>query len=85
MSRSIIPFNHTQSKIKYYKQICIYSYPRKILKYFNNKKGLIEANEDIEILRLIENGIKVKMIKVSTKSFAIDTKKDFTKFKNLYK
>ena len=81
MSRSIIPYNHLNSKIKYFKQVCIYSYPRTILNIFKNKKTKIEKNEDIEILRLIENGIPVKMIKVKTNSFAIDTIQDFKKLK----
>jgi 3-deoxy-manno-octulosonate cytidylyltransferase (CMP-KDO synthetase) len=83
MSRSIIPFNQSKHKINYYKQVCIYSYPRNILKNFNNKKSKVENNEDIEILRLIENGIKIKMIKVNTSSFAIDTKDDLINFKKL--
>ena len=85
MSRSVIPFNHTNTKIKYFKQISIYSYPRKILNIFKNKKTKIEKNEDIEILRLIENGISVKMIKVKTSSFAIDTIQDYRKFKKTLK
>ena len=83
MSRSTIPFNQSKLKINYYKQVCIYSYPRNILKNFNNKKSKVEKNEDIEILRLIENGIKIKMIKVNTSSFAIDTKDDLINFKKL--
>ena len=85
ISRSIIPFNHSKNFVKYYKQICIYSFPKKVLKYFGNKKGLIEKNEDIEILRLIENGVKVKMIKVRAISFAIDTLQDYNKFKKITK
>ncbi|WP_440932456.1 3-deoxy-manno-octulosonate cytidylyltransferase [Candidatus Pelagibacter sp.] len=85
MSRSIVPFNHTNAKIKYFKQVCIYSYPRRILNIFNNKKTKIENNEDIEILRLIENGISVKMIKVKTNSFAIDTIQDYKKLKKILK
>ena len=85
MSRSIIPYNHLNSKIKYFKQVCIYSYPRTILNIFKNKKTKIEKNEDIEILRLIENGISVKMIKVKTNSFAIDTIQDFRKLKKILK
>lgn len=85
MSRSLIPFNHSNTKTKYFKQICIYSFPRKILKLFNNKKTIIEKNEDIEILRLVEKGVTIKMINVKTKSFAIDTIQDFEKLKKLLK
>ena len=37
--------------------------------------------EDIEILRFIENGYKVKMIKMSNKSLAVDNKEDLAKAK----
>lgn len=84
MSRSQVPSNYVKKKgIKYYKQVCIYSYPREILKYFNNKKTFLEKFEDIEILRLIENSIKVKMVKLSSSSFSIDLIKDFKKLKKL--
>ena len=85
MSRSLIPFNHSNTKTKYFKQICIYSFPRNILKLFDNKKTTIEKNEDIEILRLVEKGVTIKMINVKTKSFAIDTIQDFKKLKKLLK
>ena len=85
ISRSLIPFNNSNTKIKYYKQICIYSFPRNILKLFNNKKTIIEKNEDIEILRLVEKGVTVKMINVKTNSFAIDTIQDLKKLKKLLK
>ena len=56
---------------------------RNILKLFNNKKTIIEKNEDIEILRLVEKGITINMINVKTKSFAIDTIQDLNKLKKL--
>lgn len=82
MSRNIIPSTYSSNKnIKYFKQVCIYVYPRHILKYFNNKKTFLEKFEDIEILRLIENSVKIKMIKLSSSSFSIDLIKDFKKLK----
>jgi CMP-2-keto-3-deoxyoctulosonic acid synthetase len=40
------------------------------------KKSFFEKNEDIEIIRFIENGLKVKMIKLSDKSVSVDTYDD---------
>jgi CMP-2-keto-3-deoxyoctulosonic acid synthetase len=40
---------------------------------------MIENNEDIEILRPLEMGFKVKMIKLSNHSISIDTKSDLKK------
>ena len=36
----------------------------------------IEDNEDIEIIRFLELGIKVKMMKVKNVSIAVDTPED---------
>ena len=42
----------------------------------HKKKTKVENCEDIEILRFLEMGIKIKMIKLSNKSISVDTKKD---------
>ena len=77
MSRSTIPGNKNNKFVKGWRQVCIYSYPRKVLMNFNNKrKTLIEKIEDIEILRFLELGYKIKMLKLSNSSFSIDTKQD---------
>ena len=39
-------------------------------------KAKIEAIEDIEILRFIENAYRIKFIEVETESIAVDTVKD---------
>ena len=84
MSRSPIPFNKEKNFIKAYRQICAYAIPSYFLKIFsNNKKSLIEKIEDIEILRFLEAGIKIKMIKMSNKSISVDTKSDLKKVRKL--
>ena len=82
MSRSAIPGNKKNRFIKAWRQVCVYSFPREILLKItkNNKKSKLENIEDIEILRFIEKGMSVKMIKLSNKSLAVDTKKDLKKF-----
>jgi CMP-2-keto-3-deoxyoctulosonic acid synthetase len=54
-----------------------------VLKFFNNKKNELEKSEDIEILRLIENSIDIKMVKLSNTSFSIDLKSDIEKLKKM--
>ena len=80
MSRSPIPGNKTTKFIKAWRQVCAYVFPKKMLfKFYNsNNKGTLEAIEDIEILRFIEMGQKVKMIKLSSLSMAIDTPQDLS-------
>ena len=85
MSRAPIPSNKSRSLIKAWRQICIYSFPYKSLKVFSNfkKKTRLEAIEDLELNRFIEIGYQVKMIKLSNKSIAVDTKSDLLKVKKI--
>lgn len=78
MSRGKIPSNKILKFEKAWRQVCAYAFPRKdLLEYKkNNKKTKLENHEDIEILRFLEMGKKVQMIKMSDKSISIDTKKD---------
>lgn len=77
VTRSPSPTNKKFNFINAFKQVCIYAYPRNsLLKLKKNKKSFLERIEDIEILRFVENGIKVKMIKVQGSELAIDEKKD---------
>lgn len=87
MSRSAIPGSKNNSKnINIFKQVCIYGFPKDILlKIYGIKKTKtkFEKIEDIEILRVIENDIIVKMHKVGDNILAIDTKSDLKLAKNI--
>lgn len=85
ISRSAIPSNKEDSFITSMKQVCIYAFPKKYLKIFYNqkKKTPIEAIEDIEYLRFLELGYRIKTLKMSSKSIAVDTKKDLKKVKKI--
>lgn len=87
MSRAPIPSNKNRSLIKAWRQICIYSFPYKSLKVFSNfkKKTRLEAIEDLELNRFVEIGYQVKMIKMSNKSIAVDTKGDLSKVRKIVK
>ena len=47
---------------------------KKSLKIFLSfkKKSFLENLEDLELLRFVENGIKVKMLKLSDQSISVD-------------
>ena len=87
ISRGPIPLNKKNRMNKYsYKQVCIYAYPYNLIqKIQKNKKSKLENYEDIEILRFLENGIKIKMIDVKGSNIAIDTYSDFQKAKRIIK
>ena len=83
MSRGPIPSNKKFEFKKAWRQICAYSFPRKALFDFakSKNKTQIESIEDIEILRFLEQGYRVKMIKMSNKSLAVDNTEDLEKAK----
>jgi len=78
-SRSKIPYNRDDIPHTYYGHIGIYGFSKKSLDMFVTMKGNLEHIEKLEQLRVIENGKKIAMIKVKTKSFGIDTPDDLKK------
>jgi len=87
MSRSAIPSNKKKEFIKAWRQVCIYSFSYKSLKDYTSvkKKTTIESIEDLESIRFLELGYKIKMLKMSDKSVAVDTKEDLLKVRKLVK
>ena len=79
-SRSKIPaYKNEDSKKVYYKQVCVYAFSRSQLKkFYKTKKSSVEKAEDIELLRFLELGIKIKLCKISP-TIAVDTPQDIKK------
>lgn len=78
MSRAPIPATKDDSMTTAYKQVCIYYFSRNALMSFgkHGKKGDVEGIEDIEILRFLELGYKVKMVELECDTMAIDCPED---------
>lgn len=80
MSRSPIPASKSTEAFSktFWKQVCIYAFSKKELKLFGEfgRKSYLEDLEDIEILRFLEVGIPVRMVKVSGNSRAVDVPED---------
>tara|TARA_B100000963_G_C22580835_1_gene650757 strand:+ start:252 stop:989 length:738 start_codon:yes stop_codon:yes gene_type:complete len=90
MSRALIPGTKNKKnikKIKFLKQVSIYAFNFKELQIFakSGKKGYLESFEDIEILRFLEFGKSVKMIKLNKNSQAVDVKSDVNKVTKILK
>lgn len=87
MSRAPIPSNKKQKFIKAWRQVCIYSFPYKSLKAYTSlkRKTTLESIEDLESNRFIELGYKIKMLKLSNKSIAVDTKEDLLAVRKIIK
>lgn len=84
-SRNYIPYkmkNNPSGKFSlkenvYYRHIGLYVYRKKYLMHFAKlKKSFLEKTENLEQLRILENGEKIKVIQTSIDSVSIDTKQD---------
>tara|TARA_A100001011_G_C13939639_1_gene686618 strand:- start:362 stop:733 length:372 start_codon:yes stop_codon:yes gene_type:complete len=64
------------------KQVCIIPFRRNFLIRFNKmKETQLEKIESVDMLRILENGIKVKMIETQEETYSVDTKQDLNKVK----
>jgi 3-deoxy-manno-octulosonate cytidylyltransferase (CMP-KDO synthetase) len=60
-----------------YKPIGVYAFKRDILlKYGDLEMGPLEKAEEIELLRLVEHGYKIRIAEVDSETVAVDTLKD---------
>lgn len=81
LTRSAAPFPKGSIDAHYYKQVCVYGFRPEALAFYckygkEHGKAKIEAIEDIEILRFIENGYRVQYYEVDSQTIAVDTPND---------
>jgi len=83
ISRQAIPGfkDNSQAPSQYYKQVCIYAFTADELKSYADygRKSTLEASEDIEIIRFLEWGKKIRMVETSPGSLAVDAQEDVAK------
>lgn len=81
MSRGAIPTDKNHGFQGALRQVCAYAFPKDALKEYTSvsAKTPLEAIEDIEILRFLELGWEVRMIKMSDQSVAVDTVEDVSR------
>ena len=86
ISRSLVPASKVKRNYEIYGQVNVYSYPKKLLinKIFN-KKTKNEEIEDFEILRFLEHGFKVKVIKLNSNNHPVDVLSDIRTVENILK
>ena len=78
ISRAQIPFSFKKPSLKIKKHLSIISFlPEALIEYAKNKKTNLEKIEDIELLRALEIGLKIKTLKMKGDSFSVDIMKDF--------
>lgn len=80
-SRYPIPFNRDKrSDVKYFKHIGIYGYKKKFLKeYIQIERTSLELAENLEQLRVLETGYKIKVKETMYDSIGVDLPEDISK------
>ena len=81
ISRAPIPSSKKLTNTHHrFKQVCIYAFNKKELMKFKEKgkKSILEKTEDIEILRFLTLGLKIKMKIIRSNTYAVDVKKDIS-------
>jgi len=90
-SRGQIPYVRGSTDLKnvnlvYYKHIGLYAYKRDFLLHFAQmEQGLLEKIEDLEQLRVLENGYKIKVVITEYDSIGVDTREDLKKVRKMLK
>ena len=86
MTRCGIPYekNFKLKKIETYRQTGVIAFTKKKLLNFSRlKKNYLEKYESIDMLRIIENGYKIKAYKVKKRMIGVDTPKDYREVKKI--
>ena len=90
LTRATAPYPKGSLDYTYYKQVCVYGFKPGALQFYCDYgkkygKAKVEAVEDIEILRFIENGYKVQYVEVDSETVAVDTPNDLEKVRTIIK
>jgi len=86
-SREPIPSNKKyDGRIGAFKQVCIISFKRDhLLQYCNLQPTPLEIIESVDMNRLLESGIGIKMVLTDINTYAVDTEKELKHVSNLMK
>ena len=84
-SREPIPSKvYYKSKFKMLKQVCVIPFRRDfLLKYNSLKESTLEKIESIDMNRILENGMEIKMVSINELVHAVDTKEDLSKVEKI--
>lgn len=86
ISRSPIPYPKGSMDCKYKKHVGVYAFNKAALDFYvNTTRGNLEKIEDIDLLRYIENRIKVNFIDVDCHTLSVDTPKDLDRVISIIK
>ena len=85
-SREPIPTRCKVVQIPMGKQVCVIPFRRDyLLEYTSLSPTPLEIAESIDMMRILEHGMKVRMVATSHSSYAVDTPEDLLKVEHLMK
>ncbi len=83
-SRLPIPYNRDNSRVEYFGHIGLYAYKKQALAEFvAMPKSCLEIAENLEQLRFLQAGKKLRMAKIQEKVVGIDTPEDLAKARKI--
>lgn len=83
-SRQPIPYPHAAAHPTYFRQLGLYGFtPTGLRDFAATMPGPIERAEGVEMLRFLEHGRAVQMVKVDDSGIAIDTPQDLARAQSL--
>ncbi len=83
LSRSKIPYEFKKKSSTFKKHLSIISFkPEALIKFSKSKQTPLEKIEDIELLRALEIGLKIKCLELQGDSFSVDDHEDYLKAQN---
>jgi len=85
-SRSMIPYSNLSNFTSFLNHIGIYGYKKNVLKDFiESNSSFLEEKENLEQLRFIENGVKIKVLRTGYSSVGVDVPADISIVEKLIK
>ncbi|MCR5542548.1 MAG: 3-deoxy-manno-octulosonate cytidylyltransferase [Eubacterium sp.] len=84
LSRAPIPCSKRDEAVPYKRHLGLYGISRQaLLFYARSKRGYLESIEDVEMLRYLENGYRIKIINVISESIGVDNPEDIAKVEKI--
>ena len=86
-SREPIPTRtRLKERVTFLKQVCIFAFKRDfLLEYTRMSPTPLEITESIDMLRILEHGKKVKMVRTPYETYSVDTPQDRSEVEKLMK
>ena len=85
LSRLDVPYHFKNKSKFFFKHLSIISFkPEALINYAKSKRTPLEESENIELIRALEIGLKIKSENLTGDSFSVDVKRDFIKAKKYF-